>query len=122
MAVAVWAQGETISGIDEMGTWWLDTLRKSEHFFNILASLDVHTVTGEYLITLQMVQSRIDKARYPSVASYARHYLLAAISSVTAGVYSALAGDAEKAHQHMDAAAISLLALERELARLGIIL
>ncbi|MFN8372549.1 MAG: hypothetical protein U0694_06695 [Anaerolineae bacterium] len=120
MAAAVLDQRETLSGSDEMQVWWKDTLRKSEHFFNILSLFDVHSVTGEYLMTLQLVQGRIEKARYPSIASYSRHYLLAAISSVTAGVYAAMGGNAEKAHQHMDAAAISLCALERELARLGV--
>ena len=120
MTLRVLEQRETLSGMDEVHVWWKDTTRKSEHFFNILSLFDVTTVTGEYVITLQMVQSRIEKGRYPSIASYARHYLLASISSVTASVYAALAGNNEKAQAHMDAASISLSALERELSRIGI--
>jgi hypothetical protein len=120
MALAVLDQRETLNGMEEVHGWWTETVRKSEHFFNIISLFDVYTATGEYLITLQMIQTRLEKAPFPMVAANARRQLLTSISSVTSAVCAALAGNHEIAHAHMDTASVSLCALDQELTRMGI--
>jgi hypothetical protein len=120
MALAALNQRENLN-TEEVHAWWNLTLRKSEHFFNILSLFDVHTVTGEYLITLQMIQTRLEKAPFPMFAADARRHLLTSIASVSSAVCAALAGNRETAHEHMDTASVSLYALDQELTHMGIL-
>jgi hypothetical protein len=120
MALAALNQRENQNSAEEVHAWWNVTVRKSEHFFNILSLFDVYTVTGEYLITLQMIQTRLEKAPFPMHAADARRHLLSSISAVTSAVSAALAGNREKAHVHMDSASVSLYDLDQELAQMGI--
>jgi hypothetical protein len=117
----MWAaveQHETRLISDDVRDWWCETVQKSEHFFNILSMFNVYTVNGDYLITLQAIQTRLETAAYPQQMAGARFYLLDSIKSVMEGVCAALVGNAEKAQSHIDEACLSLLALERELSRI----
>jgi hypothetical protein len=118
MVLAVVDQYKTQDTIEEFEDWWRDTIKKSEHFFNILSMFNVYTVNGDYLIALQAIQTRLETAAYPQQMAGARFYLLDSIKSVMEGVCAALVGNAEKAQSHIDEACLSLLALERELSRI----
>jgi hypothetical protein len=118
MALAVVDQYQTQDTIEEVEDWWRDTIKKSEHFFNILSMFNVYTVNSDYLIALQAIQTRLETTAYPQQMAGARFYLLDSIKSVMEGVCAALVGNAEKAQSHIDEACLSLLALERELSRI----
>ncbi|NWF69045.1 MAG: hypothetical protein HXY40_08165 [Chloroflexi bacterium] len=106
---------------DMVDGWWKHTIRQSEHFFRILAQFNGDNVTADYLITLQIIHTRLEKAYCPPSAAQAHQHLLAAVEAVLQGVCAALAGNRDNAQAHMDAACVGLYLLETELARLGIV-
>ncbi|MFN8372550.1 MAG: hypothetical protein U0694_06700 [Anaerolineae bacterium] len=100
--------------------WWSVGVTYAERFFKSLSQFDVHQVSPEYVINLQMCYIQFERLPFPAVVKRARETMLNSMYAFIMAAHAALSGDEDKARQAINKAFAGLLQVKKELSPLGI--